>query len=784
MKYTDENNYSFENLFYDAQKDEYSKDCPYLLQGNDVKNQINRIMEARRVHITTLSDASRKLTNISRAVSVIVGKKDLYFDSEETISKYFPNNPAGAKDFGATLGSLDKLLCETIRDRCNAIQSEISKASERFSRKTLSIAVVGNSGQGKSTLIQSITGLDSRTIPSAGDGVCTAARSKIVNANTFMATISFYKENEFFKEVLTPYFVHFKVLDENEVVDNIVDAKTYFAAITREAQDMFYGRLKDYIENYSAYRDMLDAPDARLFDEDEVGKYVSMQRDNGEVVDYTFMAVKNVEIECPFPIPDVQSLSIVDTIGINEPTLNIKDRMFETISDDADFVLFVKLIDDHRGNSIDDDQLKTYYTVMSKLSMIPAEKWIYFVMNHRMPYVYNSEFEAFHGNVDALLKGVNNNALRKPGAFIELDARDRDEVNRRLVVPMLNHLSVNLNAIDTLLIKSINDKISELQVYISRMLNTALQLKLEPIQTAALKLSAFGELYPKLVAGVAAAMDAKYDLLLGDNEESEWQDAINAEVDNIETQIPDHSEYIKISAGQSALGTIESFYQATSSNLRNMFNNDKCDSREIVDKMHIGFLEVFLSVSGLDKVDYFKDLLPIRDPVLTFDLISSKLFGTQPGCSTLAAEFKKTSQLQINPGATLAAQMNGITACIDPNRGDGNIPSHWNDIGLETAIREMLLTKMDYIRAQIMEAYQRLASPESALIATYKAFITAIFGSGNNSFATWQLAMFPYIEQLVPEVFAEIGSLNVKIDEWNRAVSGLTKVGELKAIDF
>ena len=49
----------------------------------------------------------------------------------------------------------------------------------RLSRNTLNIGMVGRMGQGKSRLLQSLTGLTDDVIPTGAKGVCTSALTKI-----------------------------------------------------------------------------------------------------------------------------------------------------------------------------------------------------------------------------------------------------------------------------------------------------------------------------------------------------------------------------------------------------------------------------------------------------------------------------------------------------------------------------------------------------------------------------------------------------------------------------
>ena len=58
---------------------------------------------------------------------------------------------------------------------------ELNLLKNRFNRDTINIGVIGRAGQGKSRLLQSLTGLSSNEIPTGDRGHCTGVRSTILH---------------------------------------------------------------------------------------------------------------------------------------------------------------------------------------------------------------------------------------------------------------------------------------------------------------------------------------------------------------------------------------------------------------------------------------------------------------------------------------------------------------------------------------------------------------------------------------------------------------------------
>lgn len=77
------------------------------------------------------------------------------------------------------LGKLQEINFSDSKTKIQKSLEKLSKLSSRFQRETLNIGVVGRARQGKSRLLQSITGLVSGEIPDGDRQHCTGVRSTI-----------------------------------------------------------------------------------------------------------------------------------------------------------------------------------------------------------------------------------------------------------------------------------------------------------------------------------------------------------------------------------------------------------------------------------------------------------------------------------------------------------------------------------------------------------------------------------------------------------------------------
>lgn len=95
-------------------------------------------------------------------------------------------------------------ICVRINDEVQTL----TRLKSRFSRDTLNIGVVGRARQGKSRMLQSLSGLSAVEIPDGDRLHCTGVRSIIMhNPNVEpYGEVWFHTERSFLDEVIAPYY--------------------------------------------------------------------------------------------------------------------------------------------------------------------------------------------------------------------------------------------------------------------------------------------------------------------------------------------------------------------------------------------------------------------------------------------------------------------------------------------------------------------------------------------------------------------------------------------------
>ncbi|NEO02601.1 MAG: hypothetical protein F6K50_46840, partial [Moorea sp. SIO3I7] len=104
-------------------------------------------------------------------------------------------------------GNLQQINFPGLLKRLEFQTNKLAQLHKRFDRGTLNIGVVGLMGQGKSTLLKSLSGLSDDEIPAREGGACTAVRSTVYHQNQpTYARVTFHDEDSFLKEVIGSYY--------------------------------------------------------------------------------------------------------------------------------------------------------------------------------------------------------------------------------------------------------------------------------------------------------------------------------------------------------------------------------------------------------------------------------------------------------------------------------------------------------------------------------------------------------------------------------------------------
>lgn len=398
----------------------------------DVTTRITNIIEKRKPLAQRIERVEGNLKTLSTALYKL-----------EEHRNYFSNQ---VSDSAVT----DKLTEIEFSNIQLAIASELkalTKLKNRFSRDTLNIGVIGLARQGKSRLLQSLTGLSAAEIPDGDRQHCTGVRSTIYhnpNVDTY-GEVRFHTERSFLDEIIAPYYekLHLgaKPLTVEEFANKPLPLLPQNIPGYAEPGAM-YEHLKRYHSQFSQYRHLLRETSPRTIQKHQIREYVAQDTIDGERSLCNYLAVKEVKINCKFPNADVGKIALVDMPGLGDTGLGDEDRLIKALGKDIDFVLFVRM-PKSTGDYWSKQDVKLYDTSRSALVELPINLWSFLVLNQT-----NSESNKGNNlkNCQDLLETIEEKHITVEKSLITNCANSQEA--GQLLDTLLDYLTKNIDTLD------------------------------------------------------------------------------------------------------------------------------------------------------------------------------------------------------------------------------------------------------------------------------------------------------------------------------------------------
>lgn len=330
-------------------------------------------------------------------------------------------------------------------ERIALIRRNLRKISTRLNGECLTIAVAGPQRQGKSRLLQSITGLNDMQIPTSAANTCTSVQSMIVHYDndTPYAKVSYHDSEAFIDKVVHPIYDTLRW--PGEPIRTLEDFKRDFSL--REVPQTNSDRnVYEILKECHVYLDEINReiflPRVReqKINIDEVRKYVTYDI-NRKVSSPTNLAISNVEVRCRFPEADFSNIAVVDLPGMDALTEERdKEILRGVLSDMVDFIIFVSI---PRRGGLSNVETKLFDMATKCMASSDGEG-----LKERAFYVANQ----FAGEVNDAL----NEILRKDfergkvpvARYLTVDVVKPEEVRAKLMDPLINYLIANLPRLD------------------------------------------------------------------------------------------------------------------------------------------------------------------------------------------------------------------------------------------------------------------------------------------------------------------------------------------------
>lgn len=399
----------------------------------------------------------------------------------------------------------------------NNEQLRLARIKDRFSKDGIRIGVLGLARQGKSTILQSLSGLDSRLIPKDNGLHCTAATSFITSSqqDRITAIVKFHSRDTFFSNTILPYF---KELNLSPVPKNLAEFEVSPLPplhLNDSAATAQYKKLNEYHHHAAEYSYLLTGITKQIGIE-EISEYV-VHHDANQILVYKHLAVEHVEISCPFPHAKAEKLTLIDMPGIGDVSIINESKRLKKLVAMVDFLLFVRK-PDPLGDSWSPVDLYLYNACNKAITDLDIPNLniqdnSFLVLNH----VKITPTADNLGNCNAMQAAIESHGMK----FLEtaiLDCTDQRTVSNKVFGEVSSFIN-KINDLDDQIIARSRENISAILKRIKQMVNANERTELEddPVDLHAFK-EMFNHLWSIQTNSFENLLKQKYSLCLVPNE--------------------------------------------------------------------------------------------------------------------------------------------------------------------------------------------------------------------------------------------------------------------------
>lgn len=363
-------------------------------------------------------------------------------------------------------------LATDISSKLNNVQEElahlsntVSNVATRFKRGVINIGVAGSARQGKSTLLQNISGLTDIEIPTSSDLPCTGAKSKIyhseVKAN---AEVVFFSKQEFLTEIVYAYYDRLKLprpFSLEEFRKTLPEFVVPENSDERNLKSVIYAEFKRIHTAFSSFSGYLSQP-AETVKLEQIQDYVTQHDNNGNLRS-KYLAVKTANIYTKFPNHDVTGLCLVDLPGL-EAAQGHEKKLVASLEQEVDAVILVKK-PSPQGDQWNSEDIKVIDLINDAVREIELSNWLFMLLNE----LSNGE----NSQIIQRLKANPPKTYSSNPIILTANCSDASEVDEKVFSVVLKHVEQNLESTDRQYISALAQNMQTILDSLSTLLSPA-----------------------------------------------------------------------------------------------------------------------------------------------------------------------------------------------------------------------------------------------------------------------------------------------------------------------
>lgn len=482
-----------------------------------------------------INNRQQNKTGIEEKINVI-NELDGRLQELNRIREYIQN--LGDCNDSVSLQEIENVISEN-REKINTLRSVLMRLRNRYSRDSVNIGIVGVPKQGKSTLLQSLTGLDEAIIPTGFKwvtGACSYLRhDPNVTPGDAYAIITPYTRDEFLQVVITPFTDSLNIPRLYTPEDLRTLSLPDISELPKKEQHMQLERLAELKANYDRYEKLLDRAELRI-ERKDIRSYVAQCDEECRVKYTNWYVVKKAEIYCRFPQTDIGKVMICDTPGLGDFTPGAQKALVESLGNGMDFIFLLKRFDE-KEQEVRETDAGFYDVIKEAYPVFDVSSWTYLILNRSAHETIPTPY------IDELQRKLTT----RKGVFA-LDAKDKESVGAAFqnilgdIVDQLPKLDKKLSNYCNTLLADLSNSVTKLTKKAQRsMTDTQLNhhTQTEDVKQILRNLTAgIRQLQKNMVSGEAMVGVPSFAQFIQDTLKAMYKDVPILESDIVDEQNP------------------------------------------------------------------------------------------------------------------------------------------------------------------------------------------------------------------------------------------------------
>lgn len=686
-----------------------------------IPEKINEIVTTRKQRLPRIEKIEQSMEQANDVI------KRLEYLHQQTKKPEVSTELEPLMKFPEVVDTIRLLDTTKFRKDYEAVRHTLQWLKTRFARESVHISFVGRAGQGKSLIMQNISGLSGDIIPSSDGSDCTGAKSIITNVedSTVRAEITFYTPEEYLK-IVTEYLdeifgkgvIPLSSVEQISALENAELSKRLLGADAK-AQSL-YDKLEQYIEHTDA--DLITRLGTTIVvPAPEIEQYVAQYSYTDKTRKfYKYLGVKVANIMCTFPCKQCGNIVLVDTIGLGATSLNLREQMLQTVRDDSDMIVLMDRPDAQRPR-LEAEDVSIVKDIGDKMNKDYTRKLLFWVLN---------KVTSGSGCNEDGIPEIKARILQRDypiAGVMEVDCFQREEVENNFLLPALEELSKSLPDTD-------DDLLTEAQAKLNCLYEDYHEIvkNLNASVTKTVNANASHEFAPRVDGTIGNLTNAIRDLYLvgpyaerRDEPSEEFKRGVEQKLCNLFIRLSDAK---KIAREKLDIGTINQFnaYEYMTDRMRLEIIDDFLDLNaplhELVLNMKRAIIQIMISNGRLDAIVRVDP----SDPDAWLDAFIGVLEDSQEDYTLIKAAVNKLREFDIKMEGILIYRVRKSLSVIDLSMQKQG-PELRGDLAHKDELAEDILTwlkdAMEKVRNEICKGLSSLYSyPNGALWAAIKDY--------------------------------------------------------------